>query len=77
MSAPTMRQLRSWQRRLQTAHIKVADIAREAAAIFGDEDEKTILIFDRTIELRFAMNGVEAMIDERTGKACPEAGGGR
>lgn len=75
MSGPTMRQLRSWHRRLATAHSSAIAVSVEAEAIFGENDETAILLADPTIELHVALNVVEALISERAGKATDDAGG--
>ena len=65
MSLPTMRQLRSWHGRLETAHRKAVAVSAEANKFFGENDETAILLADPTIELHVALNVVEALITER------------
>lgn len=65
MGEPTMRQLRSWHRRLTTAHSKAVGVAREAEAVMT---EPTI-IMDPIIELHAALCCIEGLIDERKARS--------
>ena len=58
-----MKQLRSWHRRLLTAHSKACAVAAEAEAVLGYDD--AVIIMDPIIELHSALHNVEGLIEER------------
>lgn len=64
MSGPTLRQLRSWHRRLSTAHSRAVDIAEEAEAAI-DDHSIVVIISDPIIELHAALCLLEGMIEEK------------
>ncbi len=61
--APTMRQIRSWHRRLTTAHSKACAVAREAEEALGYDD--AVIIMDPIIELHAALEYIKGLIAER------------
>ncbi|MBP7704141.1 MAG: hypothetical protein KA105_02510 [Caulobacter sp.] len=67
--AATLRQLRSWHRRLSTAHSKVCDVAEEAEAALGYDD--AVIIMDPSVELHAALNVIEGLIRERVSRKDP------
>lgn len=69
--APTMRQLRSWHRRLKAAHSKASDVAREAEEALGYTD--AVIIMDPTVELHAALCSIEGLIRDRAALKSTEA----
>lgn len=63
MSVPTMRQLRSWHRRLESAHTKACSVAKEAEAVLGHDD--AVIIMDPIVELNAALHNIEGRIEQR------------
>jgi hypothetical protein len=68
MGRPTMRQLRSWHRRLTTAHAKAVAVSREAQAILPDDGSELTIIMDPIVELHAALCCIEGFIEEREGR---------
>lgn len=64
-TAPTMRQLKSWHRRLATAHEKAVTVSHEARAYWPDHHNDLVIISDPIVELHAALGCIEGLIEER------------
>lgn len=63
--AATMRQLRSWHRRLTSAHDKACGVSDEAQASLPDDGGDVVIIMDPIIELHAALCCIEGLIEDR------------
>ena len=67
MTKPTMRQLRSWHRRLTSAHKRACAVGDEAESILSEDGEGLTLIIDPIVYLHAALCCIEGLIEERGG----------
>ena len=75
MSGPSMRQLRSWHRRLSNAHSKACSVAKEAKEVLGPDD--AVIIMDPIIELNAALHDIEGRMEQRATQQKDRSNGAR